>query len=685
MPDLSYQFSSLVAGVLSPSITAGRVDLDRYFDGLEDCENFIVRSVTGVTRRPGTQHIASTKDPAQTARLIPFQFSITNNHMLELGDRYIRFYQDGAQLLSGGLPLEIASPYTLAMLDAIRYTQSADILYLAHTQVFPQQLQRLSALVWQVIDAPIDDGPFQDENTDTTYTLTLTGSVATVGGTGTGTFTVGRNTLVAADVGRLIRARLTGGAAEWATVRITAVTAENIFTYITTVAATGSSSANLTSWRLGAFSVTSGYPGTVGIVESRLWYGATTAQPQTVWSSRTNKFDSFSPSNVDGTVPDDASIVRPLDSDRVNTLRWIDGNANGVLVSGDGAEFLIAPGITGDVLTPANAVDRIQTVRGAHATARQLKQDHLILFIEQGGEFLSLFQFDFERNGFTAKPLATLVDHLAEHRFVQLAMQERPYRVVWVVTADGKLYGFTLNTDQRILAWHTHVLGGAFAGGDPVVESIAQLFNGVDDELWLIVKRTINGATVRHVERLTPTFRELDDQEDALYLDASITYDGAPATSFSQAGHLEGETVQIIADGEVRDDVTITGGAFTLTAAASVVHAGFHRYSELTPVSAELPVNKGGSLGMTKRIPRTFLNFRRTKGASYKRADGTFEAIPFRSVDDPMDTAVPLFSGVKRVNLNSTFGDFATLTIRCETALPCTILGMRHSLEMNDA
>lgn len=684
MPKLDYQFSSFVAGVLSPSIIAGRVDLERYYDGLETCENFLVRPVTGATRRPGTQFIESTKFATQKARLIPFQFSIVNNHMLEFGDRYIRFYQEGAQITDGGgAPIEAVSPYTEAMLDAIRFTQSADILYLTHQQVDPQQLQRLSATNWQLVVTQPDDGPFQDINTDSANTLNA--AMGPIGLIASGVFATADVLEPSTDIGRLIRASTRGAGATWGTVRITAIADPRNFTYEVVVAATGGDFDAMTAWRLGAWSVTTGFPATVGIVESRIWYGATTDQPQTIWSSKTNKFDNFAPSDLDGTVTDDAGITRTLDSDRVNTLRWIDGNASGVIVGGEGAEFLIAPGITSDVLTPSNAVDRPHTVRGSHPTARQLKLDHVILFIEAGGEFLSLFQFSFERNAFVITPLTTLVDHLAEHRFVQLAIQDRPYRVIWALTEDGRLYAVTFETDQRILAWHTHVLGGTFEGGDPVVESIAQLFNGTDDELWLIVKRTINGATVRHIERLTPTFRELDDQEDALYLDASLTFDSTPATVFTGLDHLESETIQIIADGEVRDDETVSGGSVTLDDAASVVHFGFHRFSELTPVSAELPINRGGSLGMTKRIARAFVNFRRTKGASIKRADGTFEPIPFRETEDAMDTAVPLFSGVKRLTPDRGFEEFAQTTIRCETALPCTILGMRFKMELNDA
>jgi hypothetical protein len=688
MPRIDYLFTSFIGGVLSPSILQSRVDLEKYFDGVEVAENFIIRPLGGAIRRPGTRHVGAAKHDDRTARTIPFQFSIANHHILEFGHQYIRFFQDHAQLFDGGLPLEIASPFTEAMLPAIRYTQSADVLYLAHPLVAPQKLERLSATNWLLSELPHIDGPYLDENT-TDITVEIGSNNASKGDIET--LTASEPLWAASDVGRQFRF-LTN--TDWLWFTIVAFTSDTEVDARAEVDFSGITREKDT-WRLGAWSDTTGWPATVGFGENRLWWGSTSKQPQTTWASRTNLFEDYQPSDRDtGIVADNDAITRSLDTNRVNTLRWINGGAQGVVIGGEGAEFVISAGVSNDVITPINAVDRPHTTRGSHATAVPARVDHTLLFVETGGEFINQLQFSFERDAFTVVPLTLLVDHLAEHRFAQLATQERPFRIVWALTEDGKLYGLTFEPDQKVVAWHTHTLGGAYDGGDPVIVSIASIFNGSDDELWLVVRRTINGATVHHIEVLMPTFRELDVQSDAYFLDDGLTYGssgpffiphGIPTDIFIGADHLEGETIQIVADGAALEDVTVSGGGFTISKVAGTVHAGYHAPSELITASAELPITRGVSIGSTKRPTKAHLVLRRTNTLSILRGDGIYEDIPFRGVDDTFNNAIPLFSGVKPVMMDVGFDTEAKVSLRCQQPLPCTILAMRIDLELHDA
>ena len=76
--------------------------------------------------------IAEVKDSAKKVRLIPFEFSTTQTYILEFGDQYMRVYKDKGQVLSGGSPFEISTPYLEAELFDIKFAQSADVLYLCH-------------------------------------------------------------------------------------------------------------------------------------------------------------------------------------------------------------------------------------------------------------------------------------------------------------------------------------------------------------------------------------------------------------------------------------------------------------------------------------------------------------------------------------------------------------------------
>ena len=93
MAKASPTFSNFTAGELSPKLD-GRTELQKYFNGAKQLQNFLVVPQGGATRRPGTQFIAETKTSANAARLIPFEFNVTQAYVLEFGNNYFRIYKD---------------------------------------------------------------------------------------------------------------------------------------------------------------------------------------------------------------------------------------------------------------------------------------------------------------------------------------------------------------------------------------------------------------------------------------------------------------------------------------------------------------------------------------------------------------------------------------------------------------
>src|ERR1700727_1628163 len=127
---------SFAAGELSTSLWA-RVDLAKYKSGAATMRNMFVDYRGGASPRPGTRFIAisATSGNGPPPRLIKFQFSTGSGqaYVLEFGDLYIRFYRNGAPILSGGVPYTIASIYGVADLPLLKFTQSADVMTLTHT------------------------------------------------------------------------------------------------------------------------------------------------------------------------------------------------------------------------------------------------------------------------------------------------------------------------------------------------------------------------------------------------------------------------------------------------------------------------------------------------------------------------------------------------------------------------
>lgn len=171
-------------GEVSP-LLYGRVDSERYKSSLALCKNWIPTLQGGLTRRVGTNYVATVKTSANKTRLIPFEFSTTQAYMLEFGAGYIRFYANYGQVLKSGVPYEITTPYQQADLFQLKFTQSADVLYIVHPKYPPMKLERYSSTNWQLVTIPFLDGPYQSINTTQ---ITFTPSAASGNGV---TLTIG--------------------------------------------------------------------------------------------------------------------------------------------------------------------------------------------------------------------------------------------------------------------------------------------------------------------------------------------------------------------------------------------------------------------------------------------------------------------------------------------------------------
>src|SRR5690554_348698 len=172
MPKASPIIPALNAGEFSP-LLRGRVDIDKYARACEKLENFLPQIQGPVKKRPGTRFVAEVKDSEKKVRLIPFEFSNQQAYILEFGDKYIRFYANGGQVIDGGNPYEIVSPYAAEDLFEIAFAQSADVIYFAHPDYPPHKLSRFGPTNWSMDEIVFDWPPFNDQNTDTTSTVTF--------------------------------------------------------------------------------------------------------------------------------------------------------------------------------------------------------------------------------------------------------------------------------------------------------------------------------------------------------------------------------------------------------------------------------------------------------------------------------------------------------------------------------
>lgn len=153
--------ASLLGGELAPEFY-GRTDSPYYAVGARKILNFLVRPSGALVNRTGSKLVAKVKDSTAKPKLIPFVFSTTQTYILEFGFTagagYIRFFQNGAPVMSGGVPYEVAAtPWLQAMLPYLKWAQSGDVLTVCYggqdivaSALAPQELKRFGHTDWTV-------------------------------------------------------------------------------------------------------------------------------------------------------------------------------------------------------------------------------------------------------------------------------------------------------------------------------------------------------------------------------------------------------------------------------------------------------------------------------------------------------------------------------------------------------
>lgn len=180
------------AGELSPKIDA-RSDIEKYGSGCRHLENMLPLIYGCAERRPGTAYIDTATDtPASVAntvvRVIPFIYSASVAYVVELGNKYAKFYYDGAALDDSG-DVTISTPYLAADLFELHIKQRGDVLWITHSSYPPSQLTRTAVKTFVLEEIDFRKGPFLVRNDlidpANPSTTTLAASSISAGSSGT--------------------------------------------------------------------------------------------------------------------------------------------------------------------------------------------------------------------------------------------------------------------------------------------------------------------------------------------------------------------------------------------------------------------------------------------------------------------------------------------------------------------
>jgi len=671
MPRTTLALTSFVSGEFSPKMD-GRTDFEKYNSGAKTLQNFLVHPQGAATRRVGTQFIAEVKSSAAKTRLIPFEFSTTQTYILEFGNTYIRFYKDKGQILDSGSAYEISSPYLTAELFDIKFAQSADVMYITHPNHEVMKLSRTGHTSWTLAEVAFTDGPYLATNTTTTTLTPASASVAT-GVNITASAIVGINGgtgFQTTDVGRIIS--FNSGKA-----KITARTSTTVVVCTITTAFTNTNAK--TDWNLGAFSDTTGHPSCVSFFEQRLVFAGTTDEPQTLFFSKAGDYENM----TTGTNADDA-MVYTIASNQVNAIRYMKA-VRTLVVGTTGGEFTVSADGTDASITPTNITIKRQSSFGS-ANVDAIPAGNAILFLQKAKRKIRELQYNFDSDGYQAPDLTILNETVTDTGINEMSYQQEPGSNIWCVRDDGVLACLTYQRSENVIAWSRHIFGGVFGSGNAVCESVASISGTLtEDEVYVIVKRTINGSTKRFVE----CFSDFDFDETAAtsfkFLDSHLSYSGSGTTTLSGLAHLEGQTVSILGDGATHANKTVSSGAITLDRSVTSACVGLPYDSILQTMRIEGGAAEGTSQGKTKRISKVVLRLFETVGVKVGPSLTNLETIPFRTtsslLSNPVDT---LLSGDKEIEFNDDYNSDGFIFIKQDQPLPCSILAIYPTLVTSD-
>jgi len=688
MPRATWNQNNFNGGEWSP-LAYGRSDLARYKNALATCLNYVPTAQGGLTRRPGTRYVAEVKSSANGARLVRFEFSITQAYIIEFGDQYVRFYTNGGQLLSGGSPYEVTTPYLLADIWELSFTQSADVLYITHPDYAPRKLVRAGATSWSLSTLSFLDGPYLPLNTTAT-TLTLSGVGPGTGITVTASAVTGINGgagFSANDVGRVFRFRSGGSTWGWGT--FTAYTSTTVMTATITTAPNAATASS--TWRLGVWGATNGYPACVTFHQDRLVFAGPTQYPGRIDASNTSDYENFAPSGADGTVVDSNAWSFTLNSNTVNATQWMQSDEFGLLCGTAGGEWVVAPSSAQTAITPTNVTAKNTTSYGS-TSVPPARFGKALLFVQRTKRKLREMAYKFELDTFQAQDISLVSEHLTKSGIKQMAVQLAPQPILWLVRTDGTLVGVSYDKDQDICGWHKHQVGGYSDSGQSVaalVESVASVpASTVDrDEVWVVVKRYINGATVRYVEVMSKFWEDGDVTEDGVFMDSSAAYSGAATTTITGLTWLKGQTVKVLANGATHPDCVVdSSGEIDLQRSVTKAQVGLGYVSEGKLMRIEAGGADGPAQGKRKRIFEVVFRFFQSIGIQfYSSAGGVgWEAKPWRSSDDAMDEGLALYTGDKTWPWDGTWETDGQVHWRQPDPLPSNILLVAAKLETQD-
>ena len=409
------------------------------------------------------------------------------------------------------------------------------------------------------------------------------------------------------------------------------------------------------------------YPSAVTYYEQRRCFAGTFTRPQMIWMTR-----SGTESDMSYTLPskDDNRIkfrIAALEASRVLHLVPL----SQLIALTESTEFRVTS-VNSDALTPTSISVKPQAYVGSSEVQPIISNSSMVYVASRGGHVREM-GYNWQASGFVTGDLSLRAAHLFEDdRVVDMAQAKAPVPTIWCVMDNGSLLGLTYLPDQNVGAWHRHdTKNGHF-------ESVAVVPEGEEDALYAVVRREINGQTVRYIERLHE--RYFENIEDAFYVDCGATYRGNETSTISGLTWLEGEEVAILANGKVLPNQVVTDGKVSLSEPATLVHVGLPIEADLQTLPTVLSLQDGSyGMGHMKNINEVWARVYKTSGFM---AGPTFDSLTEFKQRTTENYGTPPELMDKEIALTTfaNWSDTGAVCIRQAYPLPMTLVSIAYEI-----
>ena len=423
------------------------------------------------------------------------------------------------------------------------------------------------------------------------------------------------------------------------------------------------------NWSEGAWSDLRGYPSSVALHEGRLFL----AGKSKIWGSVSDAYESF-----DEDVAGDSGVIdSTIGYGPVDDINWLIPMTR-LFIGTDISEKTLATNSFEEALTPSNFRITEPSTQGS-ANIEPIKLDKKGLFIQSSGTRLFELSYNPQEADFSAGELTKLAPAIGKPSIIRLAAPRQPDTRIHCVRSDGKVAVLCYDPVENLQGW-------VLIETDGLVEDAFILPGDEETLVYYSIKRTINGSTVRYLEKWA---LESECQGGTLnkQADSFITYESSSTTTITGLNHLEGESVVVWGDGKDQGTYTVSSGSITLTTAVSNAVVGLGYTAQYKSSKLGYGAQQGTPLNKKKIVRDIGLILSNThyQGLKFGTDFDNLQNLPL--VEDGKITSADYIWDQYDKDTNPFGGIWDTdsrICLQAQSPRPCTVLAATFGVQTNE-